>query len=106
MNSIAISSEVISAAVALAGLTLVYLGSIAASFERFNPQERKSVKDRFLNKAWFAFWGIVTALVAAMCGLLGKWLTCQILAHIAAGLLVLSFGWVVFVAFLNAREIK
>lgn len=54
MDSISIAGETVTAATALAGLILVYLGSLAASYGTYQPTERKTVKSGFLKRAWLA----------------------------------------------------
>lgn len=106
MNSISIVSEIVASAAALAGLILVYLGSLVSSYNSFQPQERKTVKGNYQKRAWVAFAGILLALTAAALGLLGKWLPNECMADAATIILLISFVWGAGIALLTALEIE
>lgn len=105
MDGVAAAGEVVTAATALAGLILVYLGALATGFDRFQPQEKKAVKSRFQVRAWLAFAGLCLALGAAALGVLGKWLPNGCIADAAVILLLIAFLWGALIAFLTVREI-
>lgn len=106
MDSISIAGETVTAATALAGLILVYLGSVAASYGGYQPTERKSVKGSFQRRAWIAFVGLVLALIAAALGVLGKWLPNECVADAGTILLLVSFVWGVGIALVTTLEIS
>lgn len=106
MDSISIVSEIVGASTALAGLILVYLGSLVASYAAFQPQERKSVRQRHQRRAWVAFGGFALALLTATLGLLGKWLPCEPIADIATWLFFAAFGVGFGIALMTVMEIR
>lgn len=106
MDSISIAGETVTAATALAGLILVYLGSLAASFGTYQPAEKKTVKGGFQRRAWVAFIGLVLALIAAALGVVGKWLPNECVADAATVLLLISFVWGVGIALITTLEIS
>jgi uncharacterized membrane protein len=55
----------VGAATALAGLILVFLGAISASFASYHKQEQAAVRARFQTRAWIAFVGFTLALLSA-----------------------------------------
>lgn len=105
MDSISIAGESVTAATALAGLILVYLGSLAASFGTFQPQERKAVVASFQKRAWIAFAGLVFAIISAALCVIGKWLPNECVADVGTAFLLVSFVWGIGIAFVTAREI-
>lgn len=106
MDSISIAGESVTAATALAGLILVYLGSLTASFSTYQPQERKSVLASFQKRAWIAFVGLVLALLSAALGVIGKWLPNECVADVGTAFLLVAFAWGVGIALVTAREIS
>ncbi|MEH6718941.1 MAG: hypothetical protein V7704_08690 [Aurantimonas endophytica] len=105
MDGVAASGETVTAATALAGLILVYLGSLAASFGTFQPQEQKTVRPRYQKRAWVAFAGLAIALLSASLGVLGKWLPNECMANAAVIILLVAFAWGIGIALLTAQEV-
>lgn len=105
MNGISVASEVAGAATALAGLILVYLGSIGASFASFERTQQGAVLASHQRRAWLAFGGVLIALLAAVLAVLAKWLPCEPLADAAVIILFISFGGGVISALLTVLEI-
>lgn len=105
MDGIAVAGEVVGASTALAGLILVYMGSLATGFGAFQPQEQKSVRGRYLTRAWIAFVGMAFALTAAALGVLGKWFASECIANASVIFLLIAFIWGVVIAVLTVREI-
>lgn len=99
------ASDIIGAGTALAGLILVFLGSVSNGFEAYAPQERRSVVKKYRRRSWAALIAFVLALGAALLGLLSKWLHCGALTAGGLILLVLSFVAVVIIAWTEVREI-
>jgi hypothetical protein len=106
MDGLAVSGEVVTAATALAGLILVYIGSLASAYGAFQPQEQKTVRGGYLTRAWLSFVGMAFALAAAMLGVLGKWLSNGCISNAAIVILLLAFVWGAAIAILTVREIK
>lgn len=100
------ASDIIGAGTAMAGLILVFLGSVSNGFEAYAPQERRAVVKKYQRRSWAAFIAFSLALGAAFLGLLSKWL--QVICLTSAGLvlLILSFVAVVAIGLVEVREIK
>lgn len=101
-----IAGDVSSAGAALAGLLLVFMGSIATSFEGYQKSEQRSVLSRFQTRIWFAFAGFLFAIVATFLGIFSKWQKIESLTDIAVILLFISFLGVIAAAFVAARDVK
>lgn len=85
------------AGTALAGLILIYIGSIATAFEARQPGgERNAVKLSFLGRAWIAFVGFFLALLASALSIIGKWTASPCTANVAVWALLAAFAWAVF----------
>jgi hypothetical protein len=105
-SALEITGDLASAATALAGLVLVFMGSAAASFDAYQRQEQQAVRARFQTKAWIAFVGFILAVASAIVALWAKWLAIQCLALLAFGLLLIAFIFVLFAALSTARGIR
>ena len=105
MDGITVAGEVVGAGTALAGLILVYLGAVAAGYDAYQPAEKRTVKSRFQKRALAAFVGFILALIAALLGVLGKWLPNGCIADAGVVLLIISFLWTSVLAFLTVQEI-
>lgn len=106
MDAISVAGETVSAAAALAGLLLVYLGSLTAGYSSFEAVEKRSVKSRYLTRAWFAFSALLIALISAALGVLGKWLPCEPISDAAVIILFVAFASAIFTAYLTVQEIQ
>jgi len=93
-SAIEVSGDVASAASAVAGLTLVFIGAISSSFEAYEKREQSTVRARYRRRAWFAFAGFVFALLSTTLALIAKWLD---LSCAAVGALVSLFVALIFV---------
>lgn len=100
------ASDVIGAGTAMAGLVLVFLGSVSTGFEAYAPQERRSVVNVYRRRALGAFIAFSLALAAALLGLLSKWLQLACLTGAGLVCLILSFIAVVVIGAAEVREIK
>jgi hypothetical protein len=91
---------------ALAGLVLVFMGSILTAYDSFDATAKRSVRAKYQKRAWIAFLGFIAALVAAAAGMVGLifgptlWLSLGIVALVASGILL------VFMALLSVREVS
>jgi hypothetical protein len=97
-SAVNVAGDVASAATALAGLILVFLGAIASSFASYQKQEQASVRSRFQLRAWLAFVGFVLALLSAALAVAGRWLALECAALLAIVLLFVALIWVAFAA--------
>jgi peptidoglycan/LPS O-acetylase OafA/YrhL len=105
-SAVEISGDVASAASALAGLLLVFLGAVSASFGSYDAAAQNTVRARYQRRAWFAFVGFVLALSAVPCALVAKWLSQQCLALTGLALLIIALIWALLAALLSAMEIR
>jgi peptidoglycan/LPS O-acetylase OafA/YrhL len=101
-----LTGDVIAAGATLAGLILVYLGSVAVGYAGFDPTAQPTVRASFQRRAWFSVVGVVLAISASGTAVLGKWLVNVCLAGGGAILLGLAFIWVVGTAVLIAFEVE
>lgn len=101
-----VAGDIVAAGSAVAGLVLVYIGSLSAGFSAFQPQERRAVTPSYQRRAWFAFVGFALILVAVTLALIGKWLDIDCMAVSALWLLVVGLAWVLVTGVLTVMEIK
>jgi len=105
-NALDISGDVSSAGAALAGLLLVFMGSITTSFESYDRVAQNAVKPKYRNRIWFAFVGFALAILATFLALLAKWLRIECVAASALLILFVSLAWVVIAAIRAALDVK
>ena len=105
MESTAVAGNVVTAATALAGLIFIYIGTLVTAFSSYQAQEQKSVRGRFLARAWLAFVGMALALLSAGLAIAGQWLANTCLATLSVWILLAAFAWAVLAAVLTIREI-
>jgi hypothetical protein len=103
---LSLTGDVIAGGAALAGLILVYLGSVSAGYASYDKQDRGPVRGSYQHRAWFAVVGITLAIAASGMALLGKWLSHICLAGSGVVFLALALVWVVATAVLVATEVK
>lgn len=84
---------------ALAGLVLVFLGGILASYESYDPADRSAVKAQYKRRAWAAFWGFVGSLIAGAAGMVGLlcdgsrfWLISGLVALTASAIVLIGMA--------------
>jgi peptidoglycan/LPS O-acetylase OafA/YrhL len=106
MNAVNVAGDLVAAATALAGLTLVFLGGIATSFDQYDKQQQTTVRGGYQRRAWFAFAGFVLALLSAAVAVVAKWANNECTALVAAVLLLLAFIWVIVAAIMAVRNIR
>lgn len=104
--AIEVAADVVVGGTALAGLLLVYLGTVTAGFATFDRAQQATVRGSFQLRAWFAFVGMVLAILSAMLALVGKWAHNHCMAAAALVVILVALLWGIAVAFLTAREIK
>lgn len=101
-----LGGDVIAAGAALAGLILVYLGSVANEYASFQTTDQSAVRSVFMRRAWFAAAGIVFSISASGIAILGKWLASACLLGVAVILLGLALAWSLIIAILLALEVR
>jgi hypothetical protein len=101
-----LTGDIIAAGAALAGLILVYLGSITTGYAVFEKTQHGAVRASFQRRAWFGVVGIILAIAASGTAVLGKWLSHVCLAGSSVILLAFALIWVVGTAVLMAFEVK
>jgi hypothetical protein len=91
---------------ALAGLVLVFLGSIITAYDAYETTDKPAVKGKYQRRAWIAFAGFLASLIsagAALAGLLrGGSFTWLIVGLITLGL---SAILLVAIALLSVLEV-
>lgn len=105
-SAVNVAGEVASAATALAGLVLVFLGAIASSYGTYEKTAQAAVRGRFQTRAWFAFVGLVLSLLAGLLAVVAKWLTNECAGLAAIVLLFIALIWVLLAALSAVREIR
>jgi hypothetical protein len=105
-DPVELGGDVVAGATALAGLILVYIGSVAVGYGTYERQAQATVRSSFQFRAWFAFAGMTLAILAGMLGLVGKWLHNSCVAAAAIILLLLALVWGIIVALFTVREIR
>jgi hypothetical protein len=106
MNAAHVADQVLTAATALAGLILVFLGNVVSSYESYDPQAKSSVRARFRWRGWFAFSGFAAALVSALLALAHNWQPENWLVVVAVGLLVASLACAFVAAIIQVLDIR
>jgi hypothetical protein len=101
-----IGGDVVAAGAAIAGLMLVYMGALSASFSRYRATEKRTVQRSFARRMWFAFGGLALNVAAIPFGLAAKGLDNFDLLHAALTLLALGGAAVLAAALFTALEIK
>jgi hypothetical protein len=105
-SALTVMGEVAGSAIAFSGLILVFLGAISTGFDGYEKQEQITVMSRYQRRAWLAFVGFVLSLLAAVLSLVAKWFSIESAAIGALILLFVALVWVVFIAYLEVRDIK
>src|SRR4051812_30184531 len=98
VNPLDLASDVISGGAAFAGLIIVYLGGIAAGYDSYSAPQKSSVRAFYRRRAWLACVGVCIAILAAFCGLLGKWWANGFLVQFGAFCLLLALVFGVWTA--------
>ena len=86
-----VSGDIAAAATALAGLILVYLGALAASYSAYDAEFQSAVRPSYRRHAWLAFWGLVVGLVAAAMALIAEATNSTWVFYVAAVFLFITF---------------
>lgn len=94
-------NQLFSGGTALAGLILVFLGSIFASYESYDAQAKASVRDKYRKRAQIAFGGFIAALISAAT----NWFSFKFIIYVSSTALGLSFLLLIIVAAIIVQEI-
>src|SRR6266540_1040124 len=103
---VGLTGDVMAAGAALAGLLLVYLGSVSAGYAGYAKTEQGSVRTSYQRRAWFAVVGVALAIAASGTAVLGKWLSHVCLAGASVVLMAAALVWVTVTAVLIALEVR
>ena len=98
-------NQLFSGGTALAGLILVFLGSVIVAYESYDTQAKKSVQAKYRKRAFLAFGGFIFALVSAVAAIITNWISYSFIVYISSGALGLSFILVIIVAAIIIRDI-
>ncbi len=101
-----VASTVTGAGTALAGLVLVYIGMLVNAFQGYEKAAQRTVKARFLVRAWVGFVGFLFAIVAAAVAVSAAWLSNECAADFSVILLGLGFVAATLSTLLTVLEIK
>ena len=106
MSNVDIAAQLFSGAASLAGMVLVFLGFVVAHYESFDKLGKAVVKGKYKSRAILAFWGFISALIAATLGLFSNWLISPVILYIGMAVLGFSILSVVMLAIITVRSIK
>lgn len=101
-----VAGDIASASTALGGLLLVFMGSIANSYESFDPASRRAVKQKFSRRVNLVAVGFGAALIATVAALLGKWIATPWLVVIAGASLLVSLLVISVAASLTVMDVS
>lgn len=101
-----IAGSIVGAATAASGLILVYIGAAVAAFQSYQPQERRSVLQKYRLRANWAFGALIVSISAAIFALTADWMDATGLAVAAFWLLILALLCVAITAYLSISEIS
>ncbi|MGR3662081.1 MAG: hypothetical protein ACU0CA_12985 [Paracoccaceae bacterium] len=101
-----ITGAIAGAATASSGLILVYIGASVASFQSYQPQERRSVKDRYQFRVNLAFGALLVSVFSAVFALVADWMDAAGLGVVAFVLLMFALLGVAVTAYLSLSEIS
>lgn len=105
-SAVSIMGEVASAATALAGLVLVFLGTTVNAFNSYQKAEQASIRSKYQARAWTAFICFLLSILSAALALMAKWLSHDCTAFFSLALLTAAMALVVAAAVSAVREIK
>jgi hypothetical protein len=105
-DALGIVGDIIQGATALAGLLIVFLGNAVAGYSSYEKVQQQAVRAVYGQRAWFGFWGVLIAILAATLALLAKWSETNGLAIAAVVFLFAALCWAGVCAWSTAREIR
>jgi hypothetical protein len=105
-NAVEVAGDVAAVSSAVAGLTLVFVGAISASYDSYEKSEQSSIRSRYQRRAWFAFAGLALAILSTAMALFAKLLDLQCAAVAALASLFVALIFVLFAGLNTVREIR
>jgi len=105
-GALSLTGDVIAAGTALAGLVLVYLGSVSAGYASYERDQQRTVRAVYQRKAWFAVGGILLSILASGIAVLAKWSANDWIAGVSIIILAFALAWAAIAAVLIASEVK
>ena len=106
MKTLELASDVVAGSTTFAGLIIVYVGGVAASFASVDPEAKSTVAPGLRRRAKIASVGVACAALSAAFAILGKWASSNFLVELSILLLLTTLGWGVAVTFETVREIS
>jgi hypothetical protein len=104
-GALEVSGDIAAAATALSGLLLVFLGSIAASYDSFDAESKPFVRARYKGRAIRAAVGFFATLVAVVTAIIGKWLANECLVVLSVVALFVSLAVITRAVILIVKDI-
>ena len=105
-HALEMAGDVSGAGAALAGLLLIFMGSIATSFDSYQKTEQKAVLAKYRTRIRFAFEGFALSIFATLIALFSKWTQNDRLAVLALFILFATFVFVVAAALRAVLDVK
>ena len=105
-GALSLAGDVVAGGVTLAGLILVYLGSVTAGFASFAKLQQGAVRGAYQRKAWFAVLGILFGLIASGLAVFAKWYGDSVMAGFSIIMLIVALVWAALTAILSAWEVN
>ncbi|MDH7640308.1 hypothetical protein [Sphingomonas oryzagri] len=106
MKLVESAPDILAAATALGGLTLVFLGNTATSYDSYgNSADQSDVRPVYRRRAWFAFSVFYACLFSALTALGAEIFEMAWAAAIAGGLLVVALALIAALGMLTVGDI-
>jgi hypothetical protein len=77
MKTLELATDVIAGSTTFAGLSIIYVGAVAASYGSYPPEDQGPLRARFRRRAAMGAIGVGIAASAATLAILGKWAAIQ-----------------------------
>jgi hypothetical protein len=100
-----VAGDIVAAATGLAGLMLVFMGTIASGFSSYETVQQDAVRGSYRRKIWFSFLGFLASIISAGTALLSKGYKCAELLPYSMYLLFAALVIAGIAAILSAMEI-
>lgn len=101
-----VAGDIASAASAVAGLALVFIGIISSSFDSYQKSEQATVRSLYQRRAWIAFVGFVLTITATVLALISKVLNISCVTIAALMSLFVALIFILYAGFLTVRDIR
>lgn len=100
-----VAGDIVAAATGLAGLMLVFMGTIANGFSSYESAQQDTVRASCRRKIWFSFCGFLASIVSSGLALVGKGYKCPDLLVYSMYSLFAALAIATIAAVLSALEI-